>query len=110
MATPEKLLLAKRRRLARELTELQEMLSGTLVTKFLRCGKARCRCQEGRGHGPKYYVSDKFDGGTRMLYVPKSMLADVRQRLRQFRRFKKLGREISEVNRKLFLLGKKKSA
>ena len=108
MATREESLLAKRRRLARELTQLQEMLSGTLVTKFLRCGKAGCRCQEGRGHGPKYYVSDKSGGLTRMLYVPRAMLADVRRRLRLSRKFKKLVREISEVNRRLLVLGKKK--
>ena len=29
---------------------------GTLVRKYQKCGKARCRiCREGKGHGPYYY-------------------------------------------------------
>ena len=42
-----------------------------------------------------------------MLYVPKELVADVRQQLARFRRFKKLGRALSETNRQLFALTKK---
>jgi len=108
MATREESLCGKRGRLTRQLTQVEEMLSGTLVKKYLRCGKANCKCQKGRGHGPKYYISDKSEGLTRMLYVPQQMLTDVRRQLRLFRKFKKLGREISETNRKLLLLEKNK--
>lgn len=106
MTRREQTLRTRRRRLTEELASLEGMLQGTLVTKYLRCGKACCRCQNGRGHGPKYYVSDKSAGATRMLYVPKERLAEVRQGLASWKRFRKLGQKISEINRTLFILSK----
>ena len=48
--------------------------SSGLVTRFRRCGQARCRCagQDDPGHGPAYYLMVTVaPGKTVQVYVPK---------------------------------------
>jgi hypothetical protein len=106
MVTKMQRLLSKRAQLCDQLASCAEMVQGTLVTKYLKCGKPRCRCEKGSPHGPKYYVSDKTGGLTRMLYVPVDTITDVQKRIALHHRFKKIGAEISKINRALLILNK----
>jgi hypothetical protein len=40
---------------------------------LIRCGKERCRCATGSGHGPYWYVYWWEDGKTRSEYVGKKL-------------------------------------
>jgi hypothetical protein len=65
-------------------------------------GKPGCKCADGPGHGPKYYLSVSFPGRRpQMDYVPQADHADVVQRLANFHRLREIIEEICEINREL---------
>src|SRR6266851_2428272 len=75
-------LRARRRRLARELPDLEELLRGSVLSQQRRCGKAGCRCARGELHGPYVYLSlGRQAPGARLLYVPEAMAEVVRRRV-----------------------------
>src|SRR2546429_5497552 len=51
-----KKLLEQRQILASELPPFAEIVRGSLVTRYRRCGKATCPCVRGPGHGPAHYL------------------------------------------------------
>ena len=64
--------LRKRRgALVRQLPPLKSILRGSLIERYKRCGKPGCKCADGPGHGPKYYLSVSYPGQRpQMDYVP----------------------------------------
>ena len=108
MDTKEKSLRQKRAKLVKELQLSKEMLQGTIVEKYLECGKAGCKCTRGEKHGPKYYLSYKSKGVTQMLYIPTKMLSEVKRCTQLYKRFKKTGGQISDINKRLLVISKKK--
>ena len=102
-----KKLKQKREKLVKELALSKEMLQGTLVEKYLECGKTGCKCNRGQKHGPKYYLSYKFGGVTKMLYVPKDMLSEVKNQSWLYKKYKKAGQAISDINKQLLVISKK---
>ena len=69
-------LLALRRRrkqLLRKLPPLDAVLRGSLIERYKRCGNPGCKCADGPGHGPKYYLSVSYPGRSpQMDYVPQA--------------------------------------
>ena len=47
----------RRETLVGKLPPLESLLRGSLIERYKRCGYAGCKCQQDRGHGPKYYLS-----------------------------------------------------
>src|SRR5471030_1235868 len=94
----------KRRRqaLLRRLPPLKSILRGSLIERYKSCGKPGCKCAEGPGHGPKYYLSVSFPGRRpQMDYVPQADHADVTERLANYHRVREIIEEICEINREL---------
>jgi len=78
------------------------ILRGSLIERYKRCGKAGCKCAEGRGHGPKYYLSVSQPGKTpEMDYVPIEHLDKVKRHLKNFYFLRELLEEICAINREL---------
>lgn len=62
------------------------LLAGTVVERFLKCQRKDCAiCRKQGGHGPAYYLSIREDGRTRMVYIPKDHLKEVRKAIRDYR-------------------------
>ena len=59
----------RRRRIVRQIPDLQEVIAGSLQEQRRRCGKEGCRCARGELHGPYLYLSLRVGRRTRMLYV-----------------------------------------
>src|ERR1700738_3305793 len=96
-------LIQQRQALVRQLRRLEPfILRGSLIERFKRCGKPGCKCAQGPGHGPKYYLSVS-QPGTRpqMDYVPQADYADVTERLANYHRVREIIEEICEINRGL---------
>ncbi len=92
-------LRARRRRLARELPDLEELLRGSLLSQQRRCGKAGCRCARGELHGPYVYLSlGRQAPGARLLYVPEAMAETVRRRVGLTEAAEAALAEISAIN------------
>lgn len=94
-------LLARRRRLAARLGDVEQVLSGSLVEQTRRCGKPGCRCAEGDPHGPYAYFAPKPAGRGRSRYVPASLVAAVRARLTRAEEVEAVLARISAINAEL---------
>jgi len=98
-----------RERLLARLPDLREILRGSLVTRYRRCGREGCHCAvEGDpGHGPAYYLMVTVGAGkTLQIYVPKEHKAEVESWVKNFQRVRQTLEGISTVNRDLLKEGK----
>jgi hypothetical protein len=96
-----RVLLARRRRLAARLGDVEQVLAGSLVEQTRRCGKSGCRCAEGEPHGPYAYFVPKTAGRGRSKYVPSSLVAAVRAHLSRGAQVEAVLAEISAINAEL---------
>lgn len=96
-------LLRRRQALARQLAGLEPLvLRGSLIRRYKPCGNPRCKCHQGKGHGPKYYLSVSQAGGRpQMDYVPEEFRRQVLEYLRNFRQVRQLLERICKINRQL---------
>src|SRR5713226_326733 len=62
----------RRRQLVRGLPQIAQILRGSLIETYKRCGRPNCHCIDGPGHGPKRYLSTVRQTGERprLGYVP----------------------------------------
>jgi len=92
----------RRRALLRRLPDLEATLKGSLIERYKRCGKAGCKCAQGPGHGPKYYLSMSRTGQRpQMDYVPQEYLGQVQEYLANHRLAREILDEISRINQEL---------
>jgi hypothetical protein len=94
-------LLARRRRLAARLGDVQSVLTGSLVEQTRRCGKPGCRCAVGDPHGPYAYFTARATGRARSRYVPSALVAAVRAGLARGEQVETVLAEISAINTEL---------
>lgn len=98
----------ERERLLAGLPDLGEILRGTLVTRYRRCGKESCHCaREGDpGHGPAHYLMVTVaPGRTVTVYVREQDRERVESWIGNFRRAREILEEISTMNRSLLKEG-----
>jgi hypothetical protein len=92
----------RRQALLHDLPPLDAILRGSLIERYKRCGKPGCKCAEGPGHGPKYYLSVSFPGERpQMDYVPQEDLAATRALIANFQQVRAALEEICQINREL---------
>ena len=97
-----KALRQRQKAILRRLPPLQAILRGSLVERYKRCGKPGCRCANGRGHGPKYYLTVSYPKRRpEMDYVPADLQEKVKEYLENYRKVKGILEELSEINREL---------
>jgi Family of unknown function (DUF6788) len=95
--------LRKRRAtLLQQLPPLQAILRGSLIERFKRCGKPGCKCADGPGHGPKYYLSVSYPGlRPQMDYIPQELHEQTAEFLANYHRAREVMEAICEINREL---------
>lgn len=92
----------RRRTLLRKLPNLEQILKGTLIERYKPCGKPGCKCAQGPGHGPKYYLSISRTGERpQMDYVPLEYHDQVEQYLANYRLAWEIISEIAQINQEL---------
>ena len=103
MSEPTTSALRRRRgQLLRKLPPLDAILRGSLVERYKRCGNPNCKCADGPGHGPKYYLSVSYPGRSpQMDYVPQADYAQVSARVANYAQVREILEEISEINHEL---------
>ena len=78
------------------------ILRGSLIERYKRCGKPGCKCADGPGHGPKYYLSVSYPGlRPQMDYVPQESYAQTAEFLANYHRAREILEAICEINREL---------
>lgn len=98
-------LLALRRRregLTKVLPPLAEILRGSLLERYLTCGKPDCKCARGERHGPVWYLSVTLDQKHRAgSTVPAEQVEQVRRWIENYHQVKENLEKISQINREL---------
>lgn len=89
--------------LKRELAGVELIRRGSLVRRFMACGKAGCRCQarSPQLHGPYYQWTRKVRGKTVTVRVSKQDAKRLEQWIRNGRRFDKLVSDLERVSYRL---------
>ncbi|MEK6754858.1 MAG: DUF6788 family protein [Bacteroidota bacterium] len=81
------------------------ILRGSVIERFKRCGNPACKCSEGKGHGPKYYLSVSKPGERpEMDYVPQALHRNVTDYLENFQALRQSLEELCEIDRELVRL------
>jgi hypothetical protein len=97
-----KALRQRQKTLLRKFPPLQAILRGSLIERYKRCGKPGCKCAEGRGHGPKYYLSISHPGRRpEMDYIPAEFQEKVKTYLENYRKVKEILEELCAISREL---------
>jgi len=92
----------RRKTLLRRLPPIEAVLRGSLIERYKRCGKPGCKCADGPGHGPKYYLSVSKPGSKpQMDYVPQDLKQRVEEYLVNYRKIKTILEELCEISREL---------
>lgn len=98
-------LLERRAGLASGLPAFAEIVRGSLVTRYRRCGKPTCHCVGTEGHGPAHYlVVTLKPGKTEQILLSEEMLPVARQFLANYDRWWAALEQVSAVNRRLLRL------
>ena len=103
--TQAKHLFEQREMLTSGLPAFAQIVRGSLVTRYRRCGKPTCHCAKGRGHGPAHYlVVTLKPGKTEQILLSEEMLPVARQFLDNYKRWWAALEKVSAVNRRLLRL------
>jgi hypothetical protein len=92
----------RRRRLVKQVPDLERLLRGSLVERYKKCGKPGCHCVHSKGHGPALYLSVTLaPGQTRSYYVPEEQRRRIERYLGNYRKLRDVVEEITAINREL---------
>ena len=83
--------------LKRKLAQLGPMLPGGISEQWNVCGTPRCRCKDPDKpvkHGPYLQLSFTMGGKSSTIFLKKQELPEVRQRLKQYQKFKALNTDL----------------
>jgi len=82
----------------KKLATASPILAASFGTYTHRCGRPSCRCHHGGPLHTGQHLTFKEEGKTRSVYVPKTLLPEVRSWLAEHRRLKQLLHEIHHLS------------
>jgi len=77
-----------------KLRSLGPVVAASLCERRVRCGNPNCQCAQGAKH-VSWCLTYKQQGKTRTVHVPRAMLPEVTQWVKEYRRAKGLLKDIS---------------
>lgn len=78
----------------RQLRSVGPLVAASLCGRAVRCGNPRCRCARGVKHA-SWCLTFKQQGKTRTVHVPRDLVEEVRQWVKEYQRTKQLLAQIS---------------
>jgi len=105
--TERQKLWAKSRYLRSKMRKIGPMITGSVVLRHIKCGKPNCRCTRGHPHFV-CQVTYKEGGKTKTVYVNKERQAEALFWSRNYKLFKKLLKEETQINLLLLKSDRKK--
>src|SRR3989337_359476 len=91
--------LDRRRRILAKLPPLEQVLRGSVLVRFLRCGKPRCHCAEGEGHRATYLSVTHAGGRTEQISLPAALVPLARRGVAVYRAWWAAVEKLSALNR-----------
>jgi hypothetical protein len=100
----------RRQGLVKVLPSLTETLRGSLIERYLTCGKPHCKCARGNRHGPIWYLTVTLGPGrTTGSTLAVEQVEKVRLWIGNYHRVKEHLEKISDINRELLRRERKKA-
>jgi hypothetical protein len=86
-------------KLKREIVALGWARPGSVIRRYMPCGKPSCRCMATppQLHGPYYQWSHKVGGKTRSVRLPENQVALAQEWAENHRKFKKILNQIERL-------------
>jgi len=84
------------------------MLPGSFVERKRACGRANCRCADGKNLHTQYQISVLVDGRPKTFNVPAALVEQVRNNIELRRRFEAAAATICNINLRRLLKQKEK--
>lgn len=81
------------------LPPLVEILRGSVVVRFVRCGKAGCRCADGEGHRATYLSVTLRGGRTEQVSLPSDLVRVAKRQIANYDAWWKAVEKVSAINR-----------
>jgi len=97
-------LLERRAKEAASLPPFWEIVRGSILTRYRRCGKPTCHCARTKGHGPAHYLQVALNGKTQQILLSEEMLPVAQSWVDNYQRWWEALEKVSEVNRRLLRL------
>ena len=85
---------ARRESKLRELKAVGPMVAASLCRRMTQCGNPNCRCARGHKH-ESWCLTYKQESKTHTVHVPRDMIEEVRQWVKEYQRAKRLLKDIS---------------
>ncbi len=77
-------------------------IEGSLLESKITCGNKNCKCAKGEKH-PVLYLAYKEGADRKMLFIPRTLRADMRLAVASYKEARKLSHMISTANLKRIL-------
>ena len=98
----------KQRALKQSLPPLDKIIRGSLLKRYIECGKLNCQCHKEGGHGPYYYLTINYPGGkTKCVQIPQNNVREVQKWVQNYKKTKGVLERISNLNLKCIEYKKK---
>ena len=78
----------------RQLRAVGPLVAASLCHRAVRCGNPKCRCARGAKHS-SWCLTFKQQGNTKTVHVPRGLVEEVRQWVKEYRRTKQILTQIS---------------
>ena len=85
----------------KKLGECNTFISGSFIRTGRKCGKPSCRCATGGEKHPCCLLTSKVKGKTKAVYVPVSMETEVEQWVNEYKKIKKILKEIDTMSEQI---------
>lgn len=91
----------RRKRLARQVPDVGQLIRGSLFERTRQCGRSTCHCATGEGHRTAYVGVTLGAGRSEQVTVPAELLPLARTWTDNYKRLWELIEEVSAINREL---------
>ena len=91
--------LDRRRRILARLPPLEEVIRGSVVVRWLRCGKLGCHCAEDEGHRATYLTVTHAGGRTEQISLPAELVPLAEHGVAAYRAWWAAVEKLSAINR-----------
>lgn len=95
--------IKERSKLEKENLSIRDMVKGTVVEHYKKCGGV-CVCQEGKLHGPYWYLSYKEGEKSRLKYIHVKELSKIKRLAGNYKRFQSNLTQLSRMNKDIISL------
>ena len=91
----------KRQQLIEQINAMDgKFLRGSVVESYKKCGKPGCKCEKGKGHGPKYSMTINFPKRRpEHDYITLEQISQVKEYVANYQQLKGLLEQICAINR-----------